>query len=676
MLYLKKLRTILQFNWFYYFLIIFLIIYIFLNTIVIRYETSNPNPDYLEGIITDINFNADNISFILKGGEKVRCVYYGNDINFADYLGKKVRVKGSIIPIYNNTIPNTFNYQKYLYNKRIYLNYNVKEIEILKDENLFFKIKKLIYQRIDGITKIDNLSKIYLNLFILGNKDYLSEDLKDIYRVNGIIHLFAISGMHISLFILLLNKILKNFKFKKGFIIAFLGFYSFLVNFTASVLRVVLFYSLKYLFENLQIDLDNQKILFLSLTIILLIEPFMIYDIGLLYSYSIAFALLFFKEKITGNYLQRIFKISFIALIVSLPIAINMNYGINFLSLFLNLLFVPLVSFIIFPLSIITFICSPLLPILKVFLNLLESLNIFFYNYRLTLLIPKMPIILIVLYYLVILIIVKYHKSKGILILTFIVFINVLIPKLDNNYYVYYLDVGQGDSSLLISPHKEEVIMIDTGGTFKDNYHVSKNTITFLKSLGINKIDLLIISHGDVDHAKETLYLLDKFRVNNIILNHNKDNNLEKKIRESGKVNDKYQSKYFSFQNINDYLSANENDSSIITYLKIYNYSFLFLGDISKSIEENLIKDYNLQGNFLKLAHHGSKTSSSEEFLKNFKINLAIISSGRNNMYNHPSKETIENLEKLNIKYLNTQTSGTILLKLRKNDYIVKEYKP
>ena len=676
MLYLKKLRTILQFNWFYYFLIIFLIIYIFLNTIVIRYETSNPNPDYLEGIITDINFNADNISFILKGGEKVRCVYYGNDINFADYLGKKVRVKGSIIPIYNNTIPNTFNYQKYLYNKRIYLNYNVKEIEILKDENLFFKIKKLIYQRIDGITKNDNLSKTYLNLFILGNKDYLSENLKDIYRVNGIIHLFAISGMHISLFILLLNKILKNFKFKKGFIIAFLGFYSFLVNFTASVLRVVLFYSLKYLFENLQIDLDNQKILFLSLTIILLIEPFMIYDIGLLYSYSIAFALLFFKEKITGNYLQRIFKISFIALTVSLPITINMNYEINFLSLFLNLLFVPLVSFIIFPLSIITFICSPLLPILKVFLTLLESLNIFFYNYRLTLLIPKMPIILIVLYYLVILIIVKYHKSKGILILTFIVFVNVLIPKLDNNYYVYYLDVGQGDSSLLISPHKEEVIMIDTGGTFKDNYHISKNTITFLKSLGINKIDLLIISHGDVDHAKETLYLLDKFRVNNIILNHNKDNNLEKKIRESGKVNDKYQSKYFSFQNINDYLSANENDSSIITYLKIYNYSFLFLGDISKSIEENLIKDYNLQGNFLKLAHHGSKTSSSEELLKNFKINLAIISSGRNNMYNHPSKETIENLEKLNIKYLNTQTSGTILLKLRKNDYIVKEYKP
>ena len=676
MLYLKKLRTILQFNWFYYFLIIFLIIYIFLNTIVIRYETSNPNPDYLEGIITDINFNADNISFILKGGEKVRCVYYGNDINFADYLGKKVRVKGSIIPIYNNTIPNTFNYQKYLYNKRIYLNYNVKEIEILKDENLFFKIKKLIYQRIDGITKNDNLNKTYLNLFILGNKDYLSENLKDIYRVNGIIHLFAISGMHISLFILLLNKILKNFKFKKGLIIAFLGFYSFLVNFTASVLRVVLFYSLKYLFENLQIDLDNQKILFLSLTIILLIEPFMIYDIGLLYSYSIAFALLFFKEKITGNYLQRIFKISFIALTVSLPIAINMNYEINFLSLFLNLLFVPLVSFIIFPLSIITFICSPLLPILKVFLTLLESLNIFFYNYRLTLLIPKMPIILIVLYYLVILIIVKYHKSKGILILTFIVFVNVLIPKLDNNYYVYYLDVGQGDSSLLISPHKEEVIMIDTGGTFKDNYHISKNTITFLKSLGINKIDLLIISHGDVDHAKETLYLLDKFRVNNIILNHNKDNNLEKKIRESGKVNDKYQSKYFSFQNINDYLSANENDSSIITYLKIYNYSFLFLGDISKSIEENLIKDYNLQGNFLKLAHHGSKTSSSEEFLKNFKINLAIISSGRNNMYNHPSKETIENLEKLNIKYLNTQTSGTILLKLRKNDYIVKEYKP
>ncbi len=676
MLYLKKLRTILQSNWFYYFLILFLIIYIFLNTVVIKYETSNPNASFLEGTIIDISYNTDNISFILKGKEKVRCVYYGNDINLANYLGKKVRVKGKVIPIYNNTIPNTFNYKIYLYNKRIYLNYNVLEIDVLKDENLFFKIKNLIYQRIDKITKNDSLSKTYLNLFILGNKDYLSTDLKEVYQVNGIIHLFAISGMHISLFILMFNKLLKPFKFKKGLIITFLFFYSFLVNFTASVLRVTLFYSLKYLFKRLKIDLDNKKVLFLSLTLILLMEPFMIYDIGLLYSYSITFGLIFFKEKITGNYLQRIFKISGVALIMSLPITISMNYELNFLSLFLNLLFVPLVSFIIFPLSIITFICSPLLPILKVFLTLLESLNIFLYNYRLTLLIPKMPIILIIFYYLVILIIIKYHKYRGIIILVFIIFLDIFIPKLDNNYYVYYLDVGQGDSALLISPHKEEVIMIDTGGTYKENYHVSKNTITFLKSLGINKIDLLIISHGDADHAKEALYLLDKFKINNIILNHNKDNDLEEFIRKSGKVNDRYLSKYFSFQNINDYLNHNENDSSIITYLKIYNYYFLFLGDISKSIEENLIKDYNLQGNFLKLAHHGSKTSSSEAFLKNFKINLAIISSGRNNMYNHPSKETIENLEKLNIKYLNTQTSGTISLKLRKNDYIVKEYQP
>ena len=676
MLYLKKLRTILQSKWLYYFLILFLIIYIFLNTILIKYETSNPNPPFLEGVITDISINDDNVSFILKGKEKIRCVYYGNDINIYDYLGKKVRVNGKSMPIYNNTIPNTFNYKKYLYNQRIYLNYQVRKIEVLKDANPFFKIKKLIYQRIDKITANNDLDKTYLNLFILGNKDYLSDEVKDTYRVNGIMHLFAISGMHISLFIYLLNKLLKSFKFKKGLIILFLFFYSFLVRFTASVLRVCLFYFLKYLLQYGKIDIDNQKILLLSLTIILLLEPFMIYDIGLLYSYLITFGLILFKEKITGNYLEKIFKISLIALIVSLPLTINMNYEINFLSIFLNLLFVPLVSFIIFPLSIMSFICPIILPILRLFLNILENLNILFYSIRLCLTIPKMPFILIGLYYLVIWIMFNHHKYFGVLVLIFIIFLDILLPKIDSNYSVYYLDVGQGDSALLVSPYKEEVIMIDTGGTYKDDYHVSKNTMTFLKSLGINKIDLLIISHGDADHAKETLYLLDNFKINNIMLNHNKDNDLEKMIRKSGKVNDKYQSKYFSFQNINDYLSDDENYSSIITYLKIYQYYFLFLGDIPKVVEENLITDYNLQGNFLKLAHHGSKTSSSEEFLKNFKINLAIISSGRNNVYHHPSKETIENLEKLNIKYLNTQTSGTILLKLRKNDYIVKEYKP
>ena len=93
-------------------------------------------------------------------------------------------------------------------------------------------------------------------------------------------------------------------------------------------------------------------------------------------------------------------------------------------------------------------------------------------------------------------------------------------------------------------------------------------------------------------------------------------------------------------------------------------------------VERKFIQDYSFKGDFIKLAHHGSKTSSSIEFLKNYDIIKAIISSGRNNIYHHPSEEVISSLNNLKIPYLNTQTSGTIEIKLNKNNYVIKEYAP
>ena len=666
-----KLKTILQFKKFYFFLCILTIIYIIVTTKIIKYDTNLKNFSSIEGIVTNVSYKDYGIKFTLNSSEKIECNYY--TVDKIDLLGKKIRVEGKATKTYNNTIPNTFNYKNYLYNNKIYLTYEVNKLEILKEENVFYHLKNKINDRIDNF---NDIIKPYIKLFITGNKDDLNDNLYNIYKTNGIWHLFAISGMHVGFIISFFDFFLKKFRFKKVITSFFLGFFTFLTNYSASVLRVVLFYFLKTIFSYFNINITNENILILCASLILIVNPFMIYNVGFQYSFLISFALIMASNKITGNYLVKILKISLIALLVSLPITINLNYEINLLSILLNIIFVPFISLILFPCSIITFIFSFLSPFYSILINLLELSNTYFYNLKLNIIIPQFSMVVIILYYFSIYLIYRFKAKKYYILLVLILIINYLIPKFDSNYYVYFLDVGQGDSSILISPYKREVLMIDTGGNDYNDYHVSDNVILFLKSLGIKKIDLLILSHGDADHAKETLNLLDKYTIKNIILNNNSYNELEKEIILKGHVVNNYQSTYFNFINLKDYGFSDENSSSIITYFNILNYKLLYLGDTTKEVEQQLIKTYNIKTDIVKIAHHGSNTSSDYNFLKEINPSLAIISSGRENIYHHPSKETLNTLNNLNIKYLNTQTSGSIRLKINANEHSIKEYKP
>ena len=208
---LQRLKTILQSKLFYLFLFLVLFIWVLLKTVVIKYNTKYYDSSSIEGIITDVSIKNNQISFILKNTEKIKCSYYSKNIIYkvTDLLGKKVQVFGEPTKINKNTIPNTFNYQKYLYNNKIYLAYKVKDIKITSKENIFYQIKNKIIKR---VSNYDNLSRSYLNLFILGDKDFLESETYEQYRTNGIWHLFAVSGMHIGLIILVLDKVLKRFK--------------------------------------------------------------------------------------------------------------------------------------------------------------------------------------------------------------------------------------------------------------------------------------------------------------------------------------------------------------------------------------------------------------------------------------------------------------------------------
>jgi competence protein ComEC len=242
---------------------------------------------------------------------------------------------------------------------------------------------------------------------------------------------------------------------------------------------------------------------------------------------------------------------------------------------------------------------------------------------------------------------------------------------LDSNTYIYFLDVGQGDSTLIYN--RKEVILIDTGGIV--GFTISNNTIRFMKSMGISKIDLLILTHGHYDHMGDAENIINKMNVRSVMINNNEINELEQRIVEIGNVVQEYQSS-FNMQIFNENLGDDENMNSIITLIKINNYSVLIMGDALKERERLLIREYDVKAEIIRLGHHGSRTSSDYDFLKTIGAREAIISSGRNNMFSHPHSEVLDNLYALNIAYYNTQISGTIKYTFRQNDYLIKEYKP
>ena len=172
----------------------------------------------------------------------------------------------------------------------------------------------------------------------------------------------------------------------------------------------------------------------------------------------------------------------------------------------------------------------------------------------------------------------------------------------------------------------------------------------------------------------EAINLVNNFKVEKVIFNCGQHNDLEKeliKVLNQKKINyyscikelniDKNKL-YFLQTKVYD----NENDNSNVIYTELDGYKFMFMGDASSTTEEEILNKYNLPNiDVLKVGHHGSKTSSSNEFINEINPKYSIISVGKNNRYGHPNKEVLENLEDSNV--YRTDIDGSIMFKIKNN---------
>ena len=679
-----RLKTILQSKTIYI-LLIFITILVTLTKINKSNNISIYNTDEKQfiGIVKEYKIDEDKITIEIKAKENIIAKYYYK--NKKEVLnikyGTYIKVIGNIEQPSNNTIPNTFNYKKYLNNKNIYNILTIDQIvETKQTNNFIYILKNKINNRLN---KIDTTG--YIKAFILGNKNNIDQDIYTNYQNIGITHLFALSGMHISLLSSILLKILNRLKDYKKYIIlnTILITYGYIVSFPSSLKRCLTFYIINTINKVFKLKINNLNIMIVTICILIIYNYRIIYDIGFQYSSIIVTCILLGSNiiKLDKKFISAL-KLSLITSISSIPISLYYYHQYNFLSILYNLIFIPLISLIVYPLSLIVFIIPKINIILELLVKLMEYTSTLLSNIKLLNIYLSLNIYEILLYYLILIIIIVYKKYKYIIINILIIIVDILIPYLSSTSYVYFLDVGQGDSSLIISPYKKDIILIDTGGNPNSNYNISKDTISFLHSLSINHIDFLIITHGDADHVGEALNIINNIKVKNVILNCGSITDLEKALISAL---DKNNIKYYScIKELNTYNKLyflqtkeydNENDNSNVIYTKIYNYKFLFMGDAGIAKEKDILEKYNLSNiDVLKVGHHGSKTSSSKEFIDSINPKISIISVGKNNRYGHPNKEVLDNLEES--KIYRTDINYSMEIKLNKNGYKIKSLYP
>ncbi len=665
---MQILKKILQSN--YLMLCLFLLI-----ILISYYRTTLVNNSFYKGDelefkleVVDKKYKENKYTVTLLGKEKL--ISYID--NFPYNVGDIILVKGSLSKPKNNTIPNTFNYYKYLQSRGILWELKISESSLVKrNSSLINKLKSFINNRINN-----NKYKEYLYIFLLGDSSYFSNDKRDIYEVCGLTYLISIGSLQIMMIVKLLKIIEGKMKLKKNksliintiFIILYILF----TNKIIGVLRSGLCYILSSILKHYKIKYKYQNIICIIGIILLIINPYYIISSGFLYSFTISLIISLNIKIIKGNYFKRLIIISTFAFISSLPITIYLNYEINFLTIIYSLFFVPIFHFIIFPLSIIVFIISYLSPIyyfiisfIEYIIKMLSKIIVFVFIFR------NPSMILVIVYYIVI--IFTINKKRLYLLIILLIF-HYNINSLIREKLVTILDVSEGDSIVL--KNNNHLFLIDTSGN--SNYSYSDNIIKYIKSLGINKIDSLILTHGDLDHCGETINLVNDFKVEKVIFNCGSYTLLEKEIVDVLNIKkipyysciNKLDNIYFLQTDIYN----SENDNSNVIYTELDGYKLLFMADAESSKEKDILDKYSIENiDILKVGHHGSKTSSTNTFINKINPKYSVISVGRNNIYHHPNKEVLNNLS--NSKIYRTDKEGSIVIKIN-NKLNIETYPP
>jgi len=611
-----------------------------------------PNSEYNVNVIKDIKID-DYTSF--SGRYKSQLVKVSINETMTIKPGDKLICSGEIKEPINNTTPHLFNYKNYLKSQ------NIKTLLYLTDCKTIggsWNINIISYKINNYIDNHFKYSNNYIKTFILADKSGFDDNLINRINTIGISHLFAVSGLHISLIVLSIMIVLKNMKIKDSdieyIITFFLVIYMIITSFTPSVVRASLMFIFLIVNKRLKFGLSSIDVLSFIFIILVIINPYYYYDAGFLLSFLVTFVILLSSNILnTNSKLKQLFLLSTISFFITIPIILNLNYQINFLSLFFNIFFLFYVTYIILPLGYITFLIPILdkfyyffISIFEMFLKITSSIDFFIIHMYFS------NVLSIIIYYIIIfygLYSYEYNKSfkKTFLFIALLLILVWGAPYYNMVQKVTFLDV-YGDSTIIIDRADKCNIIIDTGEV--DDYDTLVN---YLKTNNIKRIDYLIITHYHSDHYGEANDVIKNFNVKELVNRQNID-------RYNGMIKCGNIS-FYIYPNKTSY--SNENNRSIILSLFISDKHYLFTGDIESPRETAFIHNYDIDVDYLKVPHHGSITSSSISFIEDISPKEVFIIVSRRNRNNHPSSIVVSRYKEMGIKIYRTDLDGTIIVR-------------
>lgn len=616
--------------------------------------------------------NKDNKQTLYLKWHNKHFVTTSYDTNFIS--GDYVIITGTVIKPNGPATPGGFDYQKYLGHNKINGKIELDDIIFIKHGFSINRLHEIINEYISK--NFDASYNGVIAALTIGEKNNMNNELSESISMLGISHLFVISGLHIDVLTKILKWLFKKLKegLKNTLILVILLSYFIITSLMVSVLRVIISFVIASIFNKYLSRLTAFDKICMNAGIVLLINPLYLYSYSYLLSYAVVFGIIllqpFLKKMKKYKKLKSNILISLFALLFTLPITVKLGTGLNILTIIYNLLFIPFVSYVLMPLSFLTLFIIPLKYIYGVIYSIffkatsvLSCIKILNLNFS------SMSIVFCILYYLILgLIFVNNKKIRNIALASIMIFLFFwqVNLKLDFKDEIHFLSLPVGEATLIKEAHDKNNILIDTGDLD------AEEIVSYLKRKGIKRLDYIIISHGDSDHIGGLFTIMDEFKVKNIFLSYYDESShkaLEKYTFKDTNVRylrggDELQLKDVYLKIIypdKSYDSSNNN--SLVFYLNFQKLNILFTGDLEIEGEAVIIPMIkNLQVDILKVGHHGSKTSSSLDFIKAVSPKIAVAMNGYYNKFGFPHKAVIDRFNELNIMIYNTIYMGTISL--------------
>lgn len=699
------------------------------NSILLPFVGENVE---IKGRIVEAKYKDDFANYIVEsqniyyndsvytGKEKVLLKCYGE----GKYeTGDIISFSGILNEPRPNTNPKLFNYKLYLETNDIFTIISTRShfVKVLSKNNL--SLGENLRKKFK--TKVESTFDEYLNLknsqlmksVMLGEISYLDEEYQIKYREMGLAHLMAVSGLHIGIISSFLISALAilgvNRKVNVGMTIAILWIYGYLIGFPPSVLRSLIMFTV-LMYSQVQFrSYDEINTIAFAAFVLLIYNPLWLFNVGFQLSFMATLSLLLFLKEMRnkfypykGKAMTSLYSILAVQIGIA-PITIYYFNSISPISILANFLLIPLLSIgviIAFLILLFSFVSSFVCYFLGLVLNGILNVENIILNmiYVLPFGSVKMlsPSVLeMFLYYFAVFCIFNIvrvdvfpFKINRVIFYYLIVCIlfTAILPVVERNLTIEFIDVGQGDCMLIETDGR--YFLLDTGGNAFGNFDVGENIVLpYLVKKGVFSLDGVFITHFHEDHCKSLPMLMENLKVKRVFIAYeNEDSRIYNDIISSAKENKVhvykigYNQKLDIGQNVSirvlwpkeeTHLKHidNENNLSLVLLLNSFDKKILFTGDIEIEIESILVQGEKEDIDFLKVPHHGSSTSSSEDFIDFFSPKYGFIQVGKNN-FGHPNEEVLERYKDRGIDIYRTDESGLITLDIRPNEYDIHTF--